>query len=55
MEPIKIPAVGESITEATLAEWLKKDGEVVKRDDILLNIETDKGQCRGLWRNLTEC
>ena len=42
MEPIKIPAVGESITEATLAEWLKKDGEVVKRDDILLNIETDK-------------
>jgi 2-oxoglutarate dehydrogenase E2 component (dihydrolipoamide succinyltransferase) len=39
---IKIPAVGESITEATIAQWLKKDGDIVKRDDILLSLETDK-------------
>ncbi|RME14768.1 MAG: 2-oxoglutarate dehydrogenase complex dihydrolipoyllysine-residue succinyltransferase [Bdellovibrio sp.] len=39
---IKIPAVGESITEATIAEWVKKDGEYVHRDDVLLMLETDK-------------
>ncbi|MCB0367359.1 MAG: 2-oxoglutarate dehydrogenase complex dihydrolipoyllysine-residue succinyltransferase [Bdellovibrionaceae bacterium] len=39
---IKVPAVGESITEATIAEWMKKSGEAVKRDDVLLVLETDK-------------
>ncbi|MCB0342797.1 MAG: 2-oxoglutarate dehydrogenase complex dihydrolipoyllysine-residue succinyltransferase [Pseudobdellovibrionaceae bacterium] len=39
---IKIPAVGESITEATIAEWSKQDGEYVNRDDVLLVLETDK-------------
>lgn len=39
---IKIPAVGESITEATIAQWQKKDGDFVKRDEILLVLETDK-------------
>jgi len=39
---IKVPAVGESITEATIAEWQKKTGEAVKRDDVLLVLETDK-------------
>ncbi len=39
---IKVPAVGESITEATIAEWLKKDGEAVKKNDVLLSLETDK-------------
>ena len=39
---IKIPAVGESITEATIAQWVKKDGDAVKRDEILLILETDK-------------
>ncbi|MEQ1664350.1 MAG: 2-oxoglutarate dehydrogenase complex dihydrolipoyllysine-residue succinyltransferase [Bdellovibrionales bacterium] len=39
---IKIPAVGESITEATIAQWVKKDGSIVKRDEILLILETDK-------------
>ena len=39
---IKVPAVGESITEATIAEWLKKDGDVVKKNDVLLSLETDK-------------
>ncbi len=39
---VKVPAVGESITEATIAEWKKKNGEAVKRDDVLLILETDK-------------
>lgn len=39
---IKVPAVGESITEATIAEWLKKDGDAVKKNDVLLSLETDK-------------
>lgn len=39
---IKIPAVGESITEATIAEWAKKDGDYVNRDEVVLVLETDK-------------
>lgn len=39
---IKIPAVGESINEATIAQWLKKSGDTVNRDDVLLSLETDK-------------
>lgn len=39
---VKVPAVGESITEATIAEWLKKDGDQVKKNDVLLSLETDK-------------
>jgi len=39
---IKIPSVGESIQEAVLAEWFKKDGDVVQKDEPLLVIETDK-------------
>lgn len=39
---IKVPAVGESITEATIGEWMKKSGDAVKRDDVLLVLETDK-------------
>ena len=39
---VKIPAVGESITEATIGQWLKKNGEAVKRNDVILSIETDK-------------
>ncbi len=39
---IKIPAVGESITEATVSQWVKKDGDAVKRDEIILILETDK-------------
>ena len=39
---IKIPAVGESVTEATLGEWMKKNGDYVQRDEVLLVIETDK-------------
>jgi 2-oxoglutarate dehydrogenase E2 component (dihydrolipoamide succinyltransferase) len=39
---IKIPSVGESIQEAVLAEWFKKDGDTVEKDEVLLVIETDK-------------
>ena len=39
---IKIPAVGESITEATISEWLKQDGEYVTQNEVLLSLETDK-------------
>lgn len=34
--------MGESITEATIANWVKKEGESVKQDEILLELETDK-------------
>lgn len=39
---IKVPAVGESISEATIGEWAKKAGEFVKRDEVILLLETDK-------------
>ncbi len=39
---IKIPEVGESVREALLAKWFKKNGDVVKRDEPLCEIETDK-------------
>ncbi|UCE53581.1 MAG: 2-oxoglutarate dehydrogenase complex dihydrolipoyllysine-residue succinyltransferase [Desulfobacterales bacterium] len=39
---IKVPSVGESITEAVLAQWYKNDGDVVKKDEPLFVIETDK-------------
>ncbi|MBX2987281.1 MAG: 2-oxoglutarate dehydrogenase complex dihydrolipoyllysine-residue succinyltransferase [Bdellovibrionaceae bacterium] len=39
---VKVPAVGESITEATIGSWEKKSGDFVKRNDVLLLLETDK-------------
>ncbi len=39
---LKVPPVGESITEVQIGEWLKGEGERVKRDEILVKIETDK-------------
>jgi 2-oxoglutarate dehydrogenase E2 component (dihydrolipoamide succinyltransferase) len=39
---IKVPTVGESITEATIGSWFKKSGEYVKQNDVLLSLETDK-------------
>ncbi|MBW2072096.1 MAG: 2-oxoglutarate dehydrogenase complex dihydrolipoyllysine-residue succinyltransferase [Deltaproteobacteria bacterium] len=39
---IKVPSVGESVTEATLAQWYKKDGDMVRRDEPLFVLETDK-------------
>jgi len=39
---IKVPSVGESISEVTLAQWLKKDGDYVKRDEVLAELESEK-------------
>ncbi|HJY79531.1 MAG TPA: biotin/lipoyl-containing protein, partial [Candidatus Binatia bacterium] len=39
---ITIPALGESITEATILRWLKTAGEAVERDEVIVEIETDK-------------
>jgi 2-oxoglutarate dehydrogenase E2 component (dihydrolipoamide succinyltransferase) len=38
---IKVPALGESVNEATVARWLKKLGEAVAVDDPLVELETD--------------
>lgn len=42
MVEVKVPAVGESITEVTIAAWLKKDGDMVKMDEAICSIESDK-------------
>jgi len=39
---IQVPAMGESVTEATVARWFKKKGDAVKRDEPLVELETDK-------------
>ena len=39
---IKVPAMGESVTEATVARWFKKEGDTVSRDEPLVELETDK-------------
>jgi 2-oxoglutarate dehydrogenase E2 component (dihydrolipoamide succinyltransferase) len=39
---LKVPPVGESITEVQIGDWLKAEGESVSRDEILVKIETDK-------------
>lgn len=41
-QQVKVPTVGESITEVTIANWLKKDGDVVKMDEVLAELESDK-------------
>lgn len=40
--PIKVPAVGESITEVTIGQWFKKDGDYVEMDEVLCELESDK-------------
>ncbi len=39
---IKVPSVGESVTEATLAQWYKKEGDQVRQGELLFVLETDK-------------
>jgi 2-oxoglutarate dehydrogenase E2 component (dihydrolipoamide succinyltransferase) len=41
-QQVKIPTVGESITEVTIANWLKKDGDTVKMDEVIAELESDK-------------
>ncbi|OKL38890.1 2-oxoglutarate dehydrogenase complex dihydrolipoyllysine-residue succinyltransferase [Pontibacter flavimaris] len=39
---VKVPVVGESITEVTIAQWLKKDGDRVEMDEVIAELESDK-------------
>ncbi|MCA9598301.1 MAG: dihydrolipoamide succinyltransferase, partial [Myxococcales bacterium] len=39
---LKVPSVGESITEVMIGEWLKSEGDRVERDETICMIETDK-------------
>ncbi|MEM9784681.1 MAG: biotin/lipoyl-containing protein, partial [Pseudomonadota bacterium] len=39
---VRVPTLGESVTEATVATWFKKPGEHVAVDEVLCELETDK-------------
>ena len=39
---VKVPQLSESVSEATLVSWHKKEGDAVSRDENLIDIETDK-------------
>ena len=39
---VKVPTLGESVTEATVGQWLKKPGDAVKADEPIASLETDK-------------
>ena len=41
-EKILVPVLGESITEATVSKWLKKEGDIVEADEPIVELETDK-------------
>src|SRR3954469_24104206 len=42
MADIMTPALGESVSEATVARWTKKVGDPVKKDEVLVELDTDK-------------
>src|SRR6476619_4965769 len=42
MIDIKVPTVGEAISEVTLFQWLKKDGDYVDRDEVIAELESEK-------------
>src|SRR6201989_711319 len=42
MTEIRVPTLGESITEATIGRWFKKAGDAIKVDEPLVELETDK-------------
>jgi 2-oxoglutarate dehydrogenase E2 component (dihydrolipoamide succinyltransferase) len=39
---IKVPTVGESISEVTIGQWFKKDGDYVEMDEVICELESDK-------------
>src|SRR5215470_6175979 len=39
---VRVPTLGESVTEGTITRWAKQDGETIATDEVLLEIETDK-------------
>lgn len=42
VKEMRVPAVGESITEVTISSWLKKDGDFVKLDEVIAEVDSDK-------------
>lgn len=42
MIDIKVPSVGESISEVTLLKWVKKEGSYVERDEVIAELESEK-------------
>ncbi len=42
VKEMKVPAVGESISEVTISSWLKKDGDFVKLDEVIAEVESEK-------------
>jgi len=51
---LKVPTVGESITEVQIGEWLKAEGDSVTHDEIIVKIETDKSDGR-FYRAVRRC
>jgi len=39
---LKVPSPGESVTEVTIARWLKNSGDVVEKDEVVAEIDSDK-------------
>ena len=39
---LKIPSVGESVTEVTISQWLKQDGDYVEMDEAVAELESEK-------------
>ena len=48
MPEVKVPELAESITEGTIAEWLKNVGDSVDKGDAILELETDKVYGQGV-------
>lgn len=42
MIDIKVPPIGESISEATISKWIKQDGDYVERDEVICELESEK-------------
>ncbi len=42
MTEIRVPTLGESVSEATIGKWFKKPGDAVRKDEPLVELETDK-------------
>ena len=42
IKEMKVPTVGESITEVTISTWMKKDGDMVRLDEVIAEVESDK-------------
>src|SRR5262245_25514749 len=40
--PVLVPSAGESVTEVFIGHWLKKTGDLVKKDEVLVDLETQK-------------